>query len=373
VKDGDGSRLSATLVTLVAVGLLLWLLAEIAQILLLLFISMLLAVYFDAATDVVARRVRVSRWISLPVVLAVSIGAALGIGALILPPVVNQTQDLAEAFPDLLRRFENLITALAERYPFLARTSVGRQPGGLVESALNDAAAFAQRSVFPYVTAGGRGAVEGLSVLAMALYLAADPATYREGIVALCPPKYRHVARTVGADLRDTWRAWVWAQLLAMLVLGVLTWLGLLILRVPYALSFGVLSGIAAIVPFFGSIVATLIPALYMATVSGWSAAIGVGVLGVVIHVLEANAIRPLIFQDRLKLPPVLTILSVLVTGKLLGPLGLLVAVPLLATGLVVFRHVLLVEIYGDRDPRSSRSALLVTSTGEQRAIVVDK
>jgi len=66
-----------------------------------------------------------------------------------------------------------------------------------------------------------------------------------------------------------------------------------------------------------------------------------------------------------------LTIMSVLVMAHILGLLGLVVAVPFLAVTMVVARHVLLAQIYGEYDPRTVPPAVLVSTTGEQRVVVV--
>ena len=90
--------------------------------------------------------------------------------------------------------------------------------------------------------------------------------------------------------------------------------------------------------------------------------------LGVGVHLVEANVIAPLIFEERISVPPVLTILSVLTMATLLG---LLVAVPLLAAILAIVRHVLLTQVYGEQDPRAVSPAVLVSTTGQQRVVVI--
>jgi predicted PurR-regulated permease PerM len=125
-----------------------------------------------------------------------------------------------------------------------------------------------------------------------------------------------------------------------MVVLGSLTWVGLVLLDVPYSLAFGVFTGIAVIVPFFGTIVSTLLPALFVIGTGGLTKALLVILLGVVVHIFEANVVAPMVFEKQVELPPVLTILSVLVMAKLLGVVGLLVAVPVLASAMVLVRRI---------------------------------
>jgi predicted PurR-regulated permease PerM len=299
-----------------------------------------------------------------------SVLAMVGIGALIVPPVVGQTQDLIGAVPALAQRLEALLTQLTSRYPILER-GLALEGGGFMENLVRDASAFVRGSLLPYIRAGGTLAVETVSVLAMAIYLSREPGVYREGLIAIVPPQYRHIARATLADLANTMRAWVGAQLLAMAVLAVLTVLGLAALRVPYALAFGVFTGVVAIVPFFGTFISTLLPALFVLVNTGWVHALAVALLGVAIHLVETNVVQPLIFQERIRLPPVLTILSVLIMATLIGVLGLVIAVPLLAAVMVVARHVLIGEVYNEESRGRIPAAVLVEPTGERRAVVI--
>ena len=166
--------------------------------------------------------------------------------------------------------------------------------------------------------------------------------------IGAVPPRARPVAMRILDDARATLRAWVASQLLAMFVLGVLTAIGLLILGAPYWLAFGVLAGVAAVVPFFGTLVSTVLPALFVVGTGDWVKVAAVLLLGVVVHVIEANFVAPLIMEKKVSLPPVLTITSVLVMGTLFGAIGLIVAVPILALTLVLVRHIVQGEIYGD-------------------------
>jgi predicted PurR-regulated permease PerM len=259
----------------------------------------------------------------------------------------------------------------AERYPVLEGTVLGAEGGGAVQTLIDDATAFVRGSVLPYLTAGGKVAIELVSVVAMAIYLARNPREYREGMIQLAPPAQRPIARATFTDLGETMRTWIWAQLFAMLVLGVLTAIGLWLLRVPYALAFGVFTGAVAIVPFFGTLVSTILPAVLMLTIGGWAHSVAVLGLGVGVHIIEANVVAPLIFEERVSLPPVLTIMSVLIMATVLGVLGLIVAVPTLAAVLVIVRHVLFGQVYGEHGADVIPSAVLVQTTGERKVFTV--
>jgi predicted PurR-regulated permease PerM len=352
-------------VALFIAALVIWFAIRTVEVLLLIFLAALLAVYLAGITDLLERRFRIARWIGLTIAVLGTVVVIAGLGALILPPVFDQTQALVAGLPQTLTDIQNVLAEWARRYPVVRRTELADPQSGLVAKLITDATDYLSSSLVPYLRAGGKLFIEGASVVVMALYLARQPGLYRDGIVSLVAPAHRAVARRILQDTSATLRAWIGGQLLAMAVLGVLTALGLLLLGVPYWLAFGAFTGLVAVVPFFGTLVSTILPALFVVGTGDWLRVAAVLALGVVVHVIEANLVAPLIMERKVSLPPVLTIASVLVMGTLLGVVGLVVAVPVLAVTVVVVRHVLHGEIYGDTG--SEESAVLRVS-GQFRA-----
>jgi len=340
----------ATFVALFVAALAIWFVIRVVEVLLLVFIAVLCAVYLSAITDVLERRFRLARGLGLTAAVLATLAAVVGIGALLAAPVIDQTQALISGLPQTLTNIQNEIARWAREYPVLRNTELANPQSGVVASLIDDAASFLRGSILPYVTAGGKLFIEGASVVVMALYLARQPRLYRDGIVSLVSPKHRPVGARILDDLGATLRAWVVGQLLAMMVLAVLTALGLWVLEVPYWLAFGIFTGLVAVVPFFGTLVSTLLPALFVVGTGDWLRVLAVIVLGVVVHVVEANVVVPRIMQRQVSLPPVLTIASVLTMGTLIGVVGLVVAVPVLAVTMVVVRHIVQCEIYGDAE-----------------------
>src|SRR5581483_11973414 len=111
-----------------------------------------------------------------------------------------------------------------------------------------------------------KAAISIFAVGVMGIYLALHPALYREWLIALFPPIHRDLVRDVLADLGDSLRAYILGQVMTMTFLGLLTAVGLWLLDVPYWLPFGIFTGLVAIVPFFGTLVSTTLPALFVLT-----------------------------------------------------------------------------------------------------------
>ena len=324
------------------------LLVRTVDVLIVVFLAIILAVYLDAVSDFLQRRAGVPPAVGLATAVALTVGALVGVVFLIAPAVASQVQDLIANLPSFLTELDQSINRLFRSIPVLRRGVTEGSTPGLLATALNEMFGVLRGALVPYLKGGVELIIEGIGVFVMALYLARNPSTYVEGLVALVPPARRRLARVILYDLKLTLHAWVVGQLIAMVLLAALTTLGLWILGVPYFLAFGVFAGVAAIVPFFGTLFSTLIPALFALGVAGLPKAIAVALLGIGVHLIEANFVAPVVMERQVNLPPVITIAGVLLIGKLFGLAGLIVAVPILAFVMVLIRHILMGEVYGD-------------------------
>lgn len=360
--------------TLVAVLLLLFA-YSVAKILLLLFIAVLFSLFLGAATDYLQRRFLLPRWVGLPLALLLALTGISVVGLLIIPPVLEQTHELVSAMPTLLQQWENWLFSLANEYRLVEQMLPPRSSSGTYFDAALERTGQYFTGLVPYVFSGLEIVIDTISVVVMGIYLALRPTMYRDGVIALVPSVHRPLAADILAELGHTLRAWIVGQMLAMIFLGVLTWIGLVMLDVPYALAFGVFTGVAVIVPFFGTLVSTLLPALFVLSSAGLLHALLVVLLGVVVHLVEANVVHPLIMERKVNVPPVLSILSVLIMAELLGVIGLLVAVPVLATLMVLVRRIYVQRVAegkGFRRTIRARPAAGVAVAAEPAHLVED-
>lgn len=333
--------LFGTLVT----ALLVWLVATASGVFLLLFIAIIASLFLRSVADLFTRRLGIPAGLALALAVVLSLGAIGGLVTLLVPPVVEQTRDLFAVLPQYVAGLERFIGQQVQRVPQLRdywRPEEHQVAGVLAETIAKQAEALVPR-LFSLLHIG----IDLFALLVMSLYLARNPADYREWLIALFPPANRELVRDVLLEIGRDLRAWITGQLAGMAILAVLTAIGLAALGVPYYLTFGLFTGAVAIVPFFGTLVSTVLPALFVLGSDGDPVrAALVVVLGTVIHLIESNLVLPLITQNQVKLPPVLSIMAVLTFGQLLGPVGLVVAVPILVVVTVVVRRVLVNRIY---------------------------
>jgi predicted PurR-regulated permease PerM len=368
-------RFAPILAASVATVLLLWLFWKVADLLLLLFIAVLISLYLGAVTNLLIRHLTIPRGLAFTAAVLLTLGAVVGLGALLVPPVVEQTRQLIGVLPDYVRAWQEALGRLVARYPALR--GAGAPEGELITAIVTQLQGASGR-LFPTVVNVAHTLVIIVSIMVMGIYLALYPGLYREWLIALFPPVHRDTVRDVLGDMAATLRSWIIAQLLAMSVLALLTAVGLYLLQVPYWLTFGIFVGVVVIVPFFGTLIGTLLPALFVLGGEGiWGLGPGIHfllvvLLGVVTHIIEGNLVLPLITARRVEIPPVLTMMSVLIVARLFGVGGVIVAVPLAAIVMVLIRRIVIHRLYeGQSFRRVAADRVLVLRVPAADAAVI--
>jgi predicted PurR-regulated permease PerM len=350
-------KIAPLLVAIVLTVLLVLLLGEAAHLFLLLFLAILISLALGALADVVTRHTRVPRRYALIIAIVLALSVVVGFMWLIVPVVIEQTQSLLGTLPDRLIGWQKGIDEAAGRVAALKGVY---KPGQLLMGAYSQGASLLG-GLFPKIVGVVNVIIEVVVVAILSIYLANQPGLYRELLISLFPPVHRDLVRNVLSDISQTLRAWVLGQLTSMFLLGGLAAIGFSALHVPYALTFGLFTGLVAIVPFFGTLISTLLPAAFVLGEGGAGQTLAVIGWGVVVHLLESNVISPLIMARQIRLAPVLTIMSILIMGQLLGAVGLLVAVPTLAVLDVIVRRILIGRVYeGQGFRRLLRNSALV-------------
>lgn len=313
-----------------AIGaLLLALIWMMGDILLIIFAAVLIACVLHGAGDRVHRWTGISSGWSLFAVIAAMLLAACFVVWWRGPNLADQadqlTDQLTTQLPSLWERLEQhaweprIVDYLRRTAQSTIRFLTGQLPG-LAGSLL-----------------GIGGTV--IVVAATGVFLAASPGTYVNGGLRLLPRQSRRRGREVIDELGKTLQLWFVGQLLDMTVVTLLSGAGLLILGVPLAPTLALFAGLLNFVPYVGAL-AGAVPALVVAFAQWPALALSVAVLFACVQMLEGNLIAPLIQKRTVSLPPALTILSQTILGTVFGPLGLILATPLMAALLVAVRMI---------------------------------
>ncbi len=309
--------------------------------LLLLFLAVLLASSLRGAANRIADRTPLRPRLAMAIILCLATAAIIGFCVWVGPRLIQQAVDLVSA---LAHEGQTLAT----RY---GHTHWGRE---VLQKLNTSAAAGAQSLAAPMLSAATLtfNAVAAFIVLLVTVvYFASSPDLYVKGIVTLLPPERRARARAVMAKVAHVLRWWFLGQLIAMLVVGVFTMIGLAIIGMPMALALGAIAGILTFVPYFGAILAA-VPALAVALGQGLHMAFLTLIVFTICHVIEGYIVSPLVQDRMVRLPPALLILSMTFLGALFGPMGVVLATPLAAMGLVLVSELYVVDMLGDESGR---------------------
>jgi predicted PurR-regulated permease PerM len=162
--------------------------------------------------------------------------------------------------------------------------------------------------------------------------------------VRIISPSRRFQAAHILARLRDAYLGWLRGLIVGMVILGVLTYLGLTLVGLQFAEFFAVLTAIAMIIPYFGALASSILPILYALTISPGKAIL-VAVIYIVAHQVESNMIQPLVMARAVELHPAVVAVGVVAVERLFGFIGLIVAVPILATIRIILQELWIIPL----------------------------
>ena len=342
VPHSASGWLTRRTLVIVAVGaaviVLLLMVWQVAQILLLVFASLLLALFLRTLADFISRRTPLSEGWSITLVVVV----LLGLFSLIL---VLYGPKLADGFYRLFKELpsapERLRSAL-EQYEWGPAFMDALSRAG---SSMTDAKQLAKIAGIFSTAFGALGSAVVVAVLG--LYFAADPKTYIDGTAHLFPRKHRARVYEAFDRLGHTLRWWLLGRIAAMLIVGVLIGIGLAALGVPFAFILGLVAAILDFIPNIGPLIAA-IPALMVGLSQDGTTVLYIAILYFVVQSLEGYLITPFIEQRVVDLPPALLLIAQLVLGAGFGILGLLLASPLAVVIMVLVQMLYMRDVLGE-------------------------
>lgn len=289
---------------------------QLLDVFLLAFGAVLVAVIIRAAARPLISHLGLPTKIALAITI-LAILALVGVGGWFFGNQIgSQAQGLIETVPEAWRSLEQRVreTALGEQLLNVFDTT----PSG--------------HEIVPFVGqllgSVGSAIVDAIIVVIAGIYIAFNPRLYRGGFAKLFPSKRQEQVRSTIEASAEALRLWLFGQMMAMVLVGLLTWIGLWIVGVPSALALGVLAGLSEFVPVIGPLLSA-VPGLLLALALGPEYALGALLVYLLVQQLESNLITPLINRRMVALPPALTLFALLALGVMFGATGLLLAAPL--------------------------------------------
>ncbi|WP_110926165.1 AI-2E family transporter [Bacillus massiliglaciei] len=158
-------------------------------------------------------------------------------------------------------------------------------------------------------------------------YMLKDGDKLKNAILRFVPAPYRTSSYTMLKETNETLATYIQGQILVCLFVGVGTFIGYLIIDLPYAIVFALIGGITNIIPYVGPFIGVA-PAFIVALIHSPTQALLVVVVVTVIQQLDGNLISPLVIGKKLNTHPLTIIILLLVAGNIAGILGMILAIP---------------------------------------------
>lgn len=336
---------TGTIFRVLLIGLALWFLWYVKEIVVILVLALMLSALIDPAVGWLNRH-KIPRALGVLGIYAILFAVVSSAVILIIPPFVEQLSQLLSSLSTAIASLGdqvNRVVALGERY------GIAEDIQASLET-LRVQAAGLVGNVFATITSLVGGMAAFVIILVLAFYIVVEEDAWKRLFRRLAPDEYQPYLSQLFSKMQTKIGLWLRGQLILMLVVGVASYLGLLLLGVPYALVLGLLAGLLEIIPYAGPTLSA-IPALVIAFGESPFKAAMVLILFIIIQQIENHILIPKVMQKVTGLNPIVSIVALLVGFKLAGIPGAALSIPL-ATMISVFVY----DVLGDPERETAIS-----------------
>lgn len=327
----------------VAAILLILLIMQMKEIALLIFASFVLACSLNPAVD------KLSTKMPRSLASTIVITGAILVAVLFLIPIVSiSIKEIQQVFNNIPLFIKNIIDFMSNKTimgkPIIeyvdinALTNTSSQmASGIVNKSINFTVAFME-AITIVITMG-----------VIVFYMVNEKNLVRDAIVLIFPPKMKKRAKEVYENIEHKVGGYVIAQVLSMSTVAIFTAIGLMVLKVQYAVLLGLIAGILDIVPIVGPTVAFILGVL-CASQQGWLIVLLTVVVYLAAQWVSNNFVRPLVFGKFLDLHPLIIIFAFLISAQFLGVWGVILSPAIAALLLTLFDELYLKTINGRQE-----------------------
>jgi predicted PurR-regulated permease PerM len=268
-------------------------------------------------------RKKLSRGTAVMMVYLPFLAVVIVIGVVIVPRFIADTRELGRNLPALIE--QNILTPL-ERYV----------PVGVIREELRDGVELPRSRVFAYMRNAAAAIASIFAVLFMVAYMLIDAERLRNLFLLVYPPEVRGRRRRTLIRMGKRMSGWLSAQLMLSAIIGIASFIGFTLLRIPYALPLAIIAAVGELIPAIGPTVGA-VPALIVALLSSrwqfWS----VLAFAFLLQKVENYFIVPRVMARKVQVSPLAVFIAFLIGASLLGVMGAILAIPVAAIVQVAF------------------------------------
>ncbi len=327
-----------SVVKIIMIGVIFYLLFLIKEILAILFVSLIFASGIDPWVDWMQRK-RIPRGVGVIIIYIIMFFVFSSALVLIIPPISEQVNDLLLNFPMILDKVVSGFKVLKEfssQYGFLNNIESGL-------STLANGIPSAAGDVITTLKDMVGSIISFFIVLVITFYMAVEEKAMKKIVWSVAPSRYQIYIMGLVNRMQKKIGLWLRGQLILSLIIFLLTYIGLSIMGVRYALVLALIAGLTEFVPYLGPILAS-IPAIFLAFTQSPMLAVFVAVLYYIIQLTENNIIVPKLMQKVVGLNPIVSIAVLLIGLKIGGIAGGILSIPV-TTALMVFLN----DVFDDK------------------------
>lgn len=300
-------------------------------------VAIFLALALNPAVEAFERR-GMRRGYASAMVFILALAAIVGLGFLVLPPLVRQVTDFIQAVPDLVDE----LTAGRGPLGFLQRDYdiVGRIRSAIEENGVGGvlgvtapAIAVAQ-SLFSVI-------IGSVAIAFLTYFMLLDGPRMVERFYAFLPADARPRWQRVGTEIYRTVGGYVTGNILISVIAGLAAMAALFVLGSSYSVALAVVVAILDLIPLAGATIAAVIVSAVVFVELGWVKGVIIVVFFLLYQQLENHVLQPIIYGRTVQLSPLIVLVSVLIGAELAGILGALAAIPVAGIVQAIGREVL--------------------------------
>ncbi len=314
-----------TIVFTAALWIFLWFVYSIRDLLVMVFFSFVLMFAINPLVDTL-QKLRLPRGISIGLIftlLWVIIGLVI---AGLVPPVVEQTGNLINRLPNAISKIEILNSHQQE-----------------ITSQLLSQVSTLPQNVFKITLGIFGNAINVITTLAISFYLLVERRNFGKQLSLILSEDKSQKISDVLDKIEKNLGGWLRGELILMFSVGLLTYIGLMLLGVESALSLAILAGVLEIIPNLGPIISA-IPAVLLALTVSPALALGTAALYWLVQLVENNFLVPKVMSSAVGVNPIVVILGLMTGFRLNGPLGAVMAIPI-----IIILKILISDLYKPR------------------------
>ncbi|MEA4920033.1 MAG: AI-2E family transporter [Clostridiaceae bacterium] len=302
-------------------------------------IAAMFAYLLNPITGYIVRKTDLKRPLAVAIVFFLFIFILIFIISVSAPSIISQMSDL---ITEMQRYAFNLDNLIKEITIYMTQLHLPKEVMDLVSSVLSESDTYILSfigSIMTSIVNLSMQLFDLIIVVILIVYFMLDGPMLIRSIVSALPEKAeKKVSSLIGSANNLTWK-YIKSRCIVSGGMAIVTFIGLRIMGIKYALLFAVISFFLDFIPYFGSFIAGVIEAFYALLTSGLSLAIGVGIFVIIVQQVEGNIISPKVQGDAAGIHPITVMFALLACNKIWGTMGMLISVPVAAILKLIFKE----------------------------------